>query len=704
MPSGPKDSEKITINQNYFMGGSTVSTKLGIANSFYYGQGLDWRTDPSQMSVLPGSRLLATNLSDCITAMDQDLNGVRWGIGDQGYLYQINTSNVVSSKARLTENGAAGILYNQVTDQLYIPGQTAVSMYGQVTSGITGSPAFKSNQFAQSASVANGCINLYNTSDGFFDGLARNNVQGIGVGITESVVASGQVVTNSSLTYILPSTIIEAPGNFCYFSPDIEPFYSIMVWVTAKGSGNWTLTLHDSSNNQLAQVTVANANIKNYAYNEFKFSSPVRALVSASQTGTSATYHFHLTSSVAADTATAGTINANDLSSVDFLLFANRLVQTHNGWHPTAIFTGQGFPALCIGNGQYLSTYNFGNDSNPLNSQWVRHQLFFKPGYEVCGMSTNNQYLVIAAERRSSNSSRNFQDGILYFWDGTTNAPNFTIDIPMGSPYGLYTFNNVTYFACAGSLFAWSGGQTVIKVRKLAYQNTDYLNTVDNTIINPNMFTSRYNLLMMGYPTTTTNTNINYGTWSWGTVELTFPNSYGLSYTLSNGLLNTTGTGGNNLKIGTVQNFVDSMYTSWQYTDSNSIVHYGLDILDNFSTPSSTFEWLSLIWDGGSRYKLKQALRLKISFVSLPTGVTITPMYSIDRAAFITADPATNTSYKFSTVGETSVVIEINNARFHELQWGFTGTSSAAATVPLIITGVSMEINPLPDEVDVRAD
>jgi len=131
--------------------------------------------------------------------------------------------------------------------------------------------------------------------------------------------------------------------------------------------------------------------------------------------------------------------------------------------------------SLCIGNGRYLSTYDFSNDMAPTNTQWIRHQLIFKSGYEVCGLSTNNQYLVIALERRSTSASHNYQDGQLVFWDGTSQNPAFIIDIPMGAPYGLQTFNNVTYFICGGSLFAWSGGQTVVKVRKLAYQNTNYL-------------------------------------------------------------------------------------------------------------------------------------------------------------------------------------------------------------------------------------
>ena len=696
-----KNTQKFKINTEYFQGGISVDPKLAVANSFYQSQNLDFRSKPSQISVLPGTRQIASNLNDLITAFDQDLNGVRWGVGTLGGLYKINTSNVISKVAQLTENGSAGLYYNQLTDQLYIPGQTSVSMYGQVTSANTGNPNYKPNQFGISASQANGTVNLFNFDNLFFDGSVgvRNNAAGINTGITDS---NAQVTTESTLTYSLPTTISEASTDLCFFAPDIEPFHSIDVYIATKGTGNWTLTLHDSLNNSLAAVTVSNANLTSNSYNKFAFGKQIRAIVNASQTGTSATYHFHLTSSVSSDTATAGTINASDLSSADFLLYAYRLIQTNNGWHPTAFFTGSGIGQLCIGNGNYLSTYNFGNDSNPSNSQWVRHALYFKPGYEVCGITTNNQYLVIAAERRSTNAGRSFQDGILYFWDGTTNSPNFTIDVPMGAPYGIYTFNNVTYFICGGSLFAWSGGQTVIKVRNIGYQNTDYLNAIDTTIVNPNMMTTRYNLLMMGIPSSSTNTNLTYGIYSWGTVELTFPNSFGLSYTLSNGYLYNNTNGVSNLQIGAIQNFVDAMYISWSYTLGGQ-TYYGLDLLDNYSTPASNFSWQSLIYDGGSRYKSKKALRLKLTFLPLPANTTLTLQYSLDRKAFVSSDPSGSNSYLAST-GDTSLLVEFDNMRFFEFQYGFFGTCSSSATTQPVITSIALEVDPLESETVMKKD
>lgn len=676
MARGPSSSSKMPINTQAFMGGASIDPKLAIANSFYYSQSLDFRSKPSQMSVLPAPRQLSGNLSDTILAMDQDLNGVRWGVGSKGNIYRISTSDVISTEAVLTENGSAGLLYNQVTDQLYIPGQTKVSMYGQTTTGNPFQPNFGQDVFAQSVSTAAGCTQLFNVNTLNYD-----------LGLRSA----------ATLTYNVPLALSESPVDQCPFSPDIEPGYSIKVHIVAKGTGNWTLTLHDSSNNSLAATTVSNANLTSGIYNEFVFGKQVRVLVAAGGNYGAANYHYHLTSTVA--DGTAQVVTANDLSTCDFQWYAYRMVQTNNGWHPTASFfvqTGSGSgQALCIGNGNYLSTYNFAQDNNPTNTQWIRHQLVFKAGYEVCGLTTNNQYLVIAVERRSKTAGRNLQDGALYFWSGTTSAPDFVIDIPMGAPYGLYSFNNVTYFACAGSLFAWSGGQTVIKVRQLAYQNTDYLNAVDTTIVNPNMFTSRYNLLMMGYPSSSTNPNINYGVWSWGAVELTFPNSYGLSYTLSNGFLNNTSPI-SNLTIGTCCNFVDTMYMSWSYTDAGAVTHYGLDILDNFSAAATTATWRSLIYDGGSRYQEKLATRYKVSFTSLPDGCLVTPFYSLDRGAdVVSVGPGIS--------GSTNALMDINT-RFHEIQYGFTITCAANTTTPPTITGVTMEIDPDTAEANLMPD
>ncbi len=699
-----KNSDKIIPHTQYFQGGITVDYKMGIPNSFYNSQNGDFRTFPSQISVLPASRQIAGNLKDCITAIQQDKAGVRWGYGDKGWFYKIDTSNVVTPLFQTPENGSAGLLYSQISDQLYLVGQSAISLYGQVTSGATGNPVYRENQFDVSASSGLGITSFFNTSSGYFDGGAgyRNNIttgaldQSSGITLTNYTTLVTNSLTN---TYTLPSTIIENNTNFCYFSPDIEPFYSIAVYVDAIGTGDWTLTLHDSLNNELGSNTITNADMKT-GWNNFVFGKQIRAYVNAANVGYAPTYHFHLTSSVAGDTASVYTNTIGDLSTCNMVVFAYRLVETNNGWHPTAYFTGTGTALLCIGNGEYLATYNFGNDSNPSSTQFVRHQLTFRPGEEVCSMTSNYGYLVIGTELRATDANRNYQYGRLYFWDGSTSAPAFYIDLPMGSPYAMYSFNNVTYMAISGSLYAWSGGQTVLKVRKLAYQNTDYMDAVDQTRVNPNGFTSRYNILMMGYPSFTTDPNIDYGIWSWGAVELTFPNSYGYSYsqsiaqydTSTNTVSNQNYTSTNNLKLGCAVNFVDSLYSSWEYTDSSSVTHYGLDVVDNFSDPAQFSTFTSLIFDGGVVYKEKMAVRYKVICEALPSGWTPTPWWTIDRGT---------TNYG-TGVGEgaTEAFVEWNNARFHEIQYGYILINDGA-TEPAVILGVAPEIDAQESEVDI---
>jgi hypothetical protein len=206
------------------------------------------------------------------------------------------------------------------------------------------------------------------------------------------------------------------------------------------------------------------------------------------------------------------------------------------------------------------------------------------------------------------------------------------------------------------------------------------------------MMAIRYNLLMMGYPSSTTNVNINYGVYSWGSVEVMYPNSLGLSYALSNGYTNNTGS--TNLQIGCVYNFVDSMYVPWQYTDASNVTHYGVDFLNNSSNSAPNFNFQTLIYDGGVSYKIKEALRMKITFLPLPAGYTLKAQYAINRGNFVLSPTA--------SAGDSSLVLEINNGRFNELQWGFTGTSTGVSS-PATITGVTMEIQPLPDETDFAA-
>jgi hypothetical protein len=694
------------VSQELFIAGESTDWKNGVQGAILQSEAMDFRQKPSQMSVLPGAYPISTALKDLPIVMCQTPDGVRYVVGDEGYIYRESVSKVVSNIGKLNSAGGAGLVHQQQTDNLYMSGQQTVSVYGQV---LAGTGQLRQDNFGASASSAPGVIYMYDQTTLSYDGAnntARNNMNVVGTvqGITPSNYTT--LVTNTlTNSYTLPSVIAETTDNFCPFIPDIEPFYGVPVFVTTIGTGDLTLTMHDSLNNNLGAVTVPHANVT-LGWNLFKFASPgIRAIINPIANGTGSGNHFHLTSSVNGDTAAVATINSSDLTGCNFLLFAYRLVQTNNGWHPMVNFNQY----LCVGNGQYLSTYNYANDANPNNSQWVRHQMLLDFGFEITSLSVNNQNLVILAEKRSQNAERNYQEGYLYTWDGVSSTLN-KIPVPIGAPYSASSSNGVTYFVVAGSLYAWGGGSQFYKVRYIAYQNTDYMGMADSTIVNPNMMALRWGILCIGYPSSTTNVNLKYGVRTWGAVELTYPNSFGLSYmpSVRNSQNLLTTTAATNYRIGMVYNFVDTMYISWSYVDSASVAHYGLDVIDNFSTPAPNYSAWNLIWDGAQRWKMKRGLRVKINFLPLPANTTLTVGFILDRA--LTPDTynlaPTTTATAQALAGATSVVTEIDS-NFYEATWGIIGTCQTgtnAPTAPPTITAWAYELDILPEAEDMRSD
>src|ERR1019366_3742308 len=119
MAKSGNDPQLPVITNQYFYGGNTIDLKLGIPNSFYSSTALDFRSIPSQISVLPGATTVSNNLNGLVTAMDQDLNGVRYGVDLAGWINTISVTDVVSPTWQMNTGGSSGMLYNSITDQLY---------------------------------------------------------------------------------------------------------------------------------------------------------------------------------------------------------------------------------------------------------------------------------------------------------------------------------------------------------------------------------------------------------------------------------------------------------------------------------------------------------------------------------------------------------------------------------------------------------
>lgn len=631
-------SDEKIVNIQLFYGGEAQDDKIGIPNSFAQSESMDFRKRPSQISVLPATRKISSgNVVDLVQNIIQTPNGVRYALGDAGNFYKIDNNNVFSLEGNL-DNGAYGMLYRRDTDYIYMASTTTVSQYGQIMNpNSTPTPAI--NKYQQSASTA-----------------------------------ATALTTGGTASYTTPTAISESPANKCLFETDIEPGYSIKIRVLNKGTGNFTLTLHDDAQNVYATVTIPNASLVNNALNEFVFPTQVRLLVSPN----AREYHWHITSTVG--DGTVAVASAGDLTDADMEFWAYRLVSPINGMHPMVQF----LQYVLIGNEQYLSQWEPLSDT-PSNAEWLRHRLTFPTGFEVCGITATDEFVVIGCEKRASNT-REFQEGKLYIWDGLSETYNQIIDVPEGSPYSLATHDNLPYFIVNGALYCWPGGKNIVKVRTFPGTDTEFSDETDQTINYPYMLTNRRNVLLAGYPSQTTSTQLKYGVWSWGQIEKNYPMSFGYSYKMSTGAqyLNAT----NDLRIGCVSNFGDELYIAWRDDDHDE---YGVDIVDNLSDPASTYSWESLIFDAGAVYKQKMASRLQVNFKELPADVTITPKWKIDRSSTWTLSDRT------ATAGDRRITIDFGqNRRFNEIQFGFDGTCDGDD--PPEITGIAFEYNSLPGE------
>lgn len=665
---------KAIVRQN-FSGGWSIGKKVGIKNSQAFTQGFNFRTSPSQMSVVPALQREDNGIvKDLIQEEVMSNDGQIYAIGSLGAFYKRTTSGVWSKEADIGI-GTFGLDYRKDTDSIYAPTMKNVSLYSNV-SGASGSPAMYMNFYTSSYST------LDNSSTVGFN------------------VAAYQAPGN--LSYIPPTSIIENSSNLRYFQSDIEPLQKISIFINTKGTGDWTLTLHDGNNNALGTATVTNANLVNNTWNDFTFSSAPSGQVRIYVAPNARTYHVHVTSTVA--DGSLSTSLANDISQCALEVWANRLVQPNNGMHPMDRF----LQYEIIGNGNYVSVWEpltvgqppASDTSNPAdmgawNLEWLRHRLVFPMEYEVCGLAHTNEYEVIALQQTTTSNTATPQSGIIAFWDGASPTYNYYLTIPEGSPQAIQTYENVVYYYAGGSWYSLTSPTTLpVKIWKLPHSDTEFSGSNSQINVYPHASTVRHGILLMAYPSQTTNTGIQFGVYSWGSVDKNFPESFGYDNVISTGSQNYSVS--NNLQIGMVKSFGDVLHVSWQDTTSGG---FGVDVITNSSPPAATAIFQDLIFDNGYVGKFKMAGYVEAYF-SLPSGANIQLAYSLDSGAFV-LDPNIYTSTNLWQGVPNYARFDVDSssqARFHEFQGQATVTSDNTVTQPPIVRMFSTVFDDLSDE------
>lgn len=623
---------KQIIRMKGWAGGQSPDDTAGPAQSFAYGRQFDFRSAPSVLQLQPQ---LSEDSAGVVTDLLMDgvlaPNGDIYWIGNTGNFYKRSISD--GSWALITALGQASggsIIYRSDQDAILIPLQDKVVEYKPVS----GTPV-----------AAQVYINKY--------GPSRS--------VNSSALRSG-----GAFTYALTTSISEVATALCSFTSDIEPAYSIKPQVVTKGTGDWTLTLHDDANNNLGSATVVNASLTAGVLNEFVFSTAIRLLVKPN----ARTYHWHLTSTVA--DGTVATSAANDLSTADFEIWASRLVTTKNTLHPAIQF----LQYTLYGNERYIASHEPLEDT-ATNAEWQRHRLTFPSGTEAGGMALYREFVAIACEQQTSSTTINFQSGMIYLWNGTDTTYTQAIPIPEGSPRSLFSYENELYWQAGGSWYKLVGDKPQ-RIRRMPGATANFSGSYNQTTVNPNMTTVRQGVLLMGFPTSTANTAIEHGIYSLGSLDRTYDSSFGLDLTISTATRLNSGI--NNLRVGCVKNFGDLLFTSWR--DDGHTPAYGVDVLSPLSTAATSARLEALWFDSGASDKDMVALGMKIVFKALPAGCTVTPIWRIAR------DGAWNNESGAvkAVAGDTSVILAIDQ-RTAEVQLGMiittTGSNVKIRTIAL---------------------
>jgi len=456
--------------------------------------------------------------------------------------------------------------------------------------------------------------------------------------IDTSQVLSGQ-------TYTLPTSIIEDAIDIRSFTPVNDPQASVSFFVDTKGTGNWTVTIHDQQNRTIATTTMANANIPIAGEVEFIFTTPWRIVIGK-------TYHIHLTSTVADGKIVTGT--ADNISTAKYYTYFGFLV-TDTQFHPIVPF----LQYEVIGNERYLATWD-GAFYNP-------NLIAFPPQWKVRCFGFWREYLAIGMWRGGLITG--FDRGRIYFWDGQAPTFNFFIDIAEGQVNALCGIDSDLYMYAGyrGLLMDYQGNYASTgSAQSQKVKRMPQLSGNDYTEVYPGALTMWRGLLHAGLYANSNSTTVGRGVYSYGTLNQMYPQILSFDYPIS------TGNYGSTVQIGSITPVGTSLVVGWK--DGSG---FGADKVDFNNNPARVGELQTLVMDDNSIWHQSETLALKADFLPLTTGQSVEIELNLDRNGFTSLGTQ-------STISKTSVRNAISSGRAQEYQLGVKLFSSGTTSPTLL--------------------
>jgi hypothetical protein len=447
-----------------------------------------------------------------------------------------------------------------------------------------------------------------------------------------------QTATTTGNTYTLTTAINEGATHRKTFTPSKDPQKSLSVLIADTGTGNWTLTVHDSLNNTIASKTVAIASLTT-GYYEFIFSSVWRPLTNFTNE-----YHFHLTSSVAGGTVTSTT--TNDLETVSYRTYFQFLVEDIE-WHAAGKFLN----FIFFLNERYLATYDA--------TLYDPNKLVFSAGWRARCYGYWQEYLAIGCMKGAN--IYDYDQGRIYFWDGYSPTFNFYIDVPEGGVNALLGTRGQLYIWAGwhGDLLVYEGGSSAKKLKEIPL-----LDPAEYAEVYPQAVAMWQANPRFGVAGNSNSSDINKAVYTWGSKNYNYPDTLTCDFPIS------TGNYGSTVKIGAILPFNKELLISWQDN-----VAYGVDYVNVSNNPYPTAYLEMMVEDLDVSYKEKQATQLVATFDPLNSGESINVKYMNEET-----DTTWNLNSDSPTTDDITIRKIISNGRYFHMKVGVDLTTSTTTS------------------------
>lgn len=596
-----------------FTGGiGTVGEKKDVINSGKFLKNLNIFEDPSYITLsrkltkVSGANVLGLPLwMEDASPYSTD----RYSYDNAGRIYKETSGGVWSNP--INASGGAGEGLKVFDDYLYYATGTTIGRYGKLSGTPTQSADF----------LSDGTTDIDQSSTGF-----------------------------GAADYVPPVAISEVATARNTITPERDPIKDIVINVDVVGTGDWTLTLHDSKNVLIGSKTLANASIS-VGDVTFTFAIPLRVVIGNA-------YHFHVTSTVANGGVDTGV--DTDLEGSYFVEHFGILID--KDFHMMEEFLN----FLVILNDRYIAKWD--------QAEYNPNLITLAAGYEARCMAKFNEFLVVGAFKGSTIAES--EQARLYFWDGIETTFNFFTDLKIDAPNCLVNNEGalIGVYGDDGSMYV--GSDTFEKV----VDGIPKLTRGKKVEVYPGAIDNFEGKVVIGMASSTDDgTGLEQGVYEHGHQHTNLPRVLSFPYTISTGT-----TQGTTLQIGMVKSIGNSLYVGWRDN-----ANYGVDKVTLGDTANASGLWESLIFDSGDPDKYMLPLDLIVTFEPLTVNQSVTPKYKLDRATTFTAGDVE------STVGATFVKCPIFH-RCREMEVGFNLASTSNTFIKII--GVKLEYNTLTTE------